>query len=257
MALLNKILTAACLVAATTSAVADTISLRADSWYPYNATPGANKAGYMIDIATQAWKEAGHKIDYQLMDWDASLANTQSGEIDCVVGVLKSEAPNLIFPKQNMGLSDIAFFAKSFKYNWKFNGVSSFKNMSIGVVEDYNYSDDIDVYVAKNSKTDMVHVAKGEHPLSDLINLLEQGKIDLVLENPAVFKGQARKMKSRLKFEKMDSLGDAESIYIACSAKNKHSKDYVRLIDKKLKSLRKTNQLKPLLRRYGLRDWQK
>ncbi|NRB40435.1 MAG: transporter substrate-binding domain-containing protein [Pseudomonadales bacterium] len=236
--------------------MADTISLRADSWYPFNADPHSKKPGYMIEIARMAWQEAGHKVDYQLMDWDQSLSQVQSGEVNCIVGVLKSEAPDLIFPKLELGSSDIAFFAKSFTYDWKFNGVDSFKNMSIGVVEDYNYSQEIDQYIKENAESNKVLVANGEQPLRDLINSLEAGKIDLVLENPSVFKAQARKMKSSLKYEKLAMLGEAERLYIACSGKNKkQSHGYVNLIDKKISELRSQKKLKRLLYRYGLKDW--
>ncbi|NRB36996.1 MAG: transporter substrate-binding domain-containing protein [Pseudomonadales bacterium] len=214
-----KTLFSGCILVLSCQTMADTISLRADSWYPFNASPESKKPGYMIEIASMAWQEAGHKVDYQLMDWDKSLAQVNSGETDCIVGVLKSEAPDLIFPKLDMGSSDIAFFAKFLKYNWKFNGVQSFESMRIGVVEDYSYSTEIDQYVRKHADTNKVVIAKGEQPLSDLIHLLEAEKIDLVLENPAVFKAQARKMQSSLRYERLDMLGDAESLYIACSGK--------------------------------------
>lgn len=256
MSILKKTVVFTLLASSAALSCAETITMRADSWYPFNGEPGAKKLGYMIEVAQKAFEGAGHKLDYQLMDWDESVVQVQQGKIACIPGILKSEAPDLIYPELRLGSSDIGFFAKSFKLDWKYDGVDSFKGLTIGVVEDYSYDTNIDAYIKQFSNSKQVFVASGEEPLATLITKLEQGEIDLVLENASVFIAQSRKMKGRLKFEQVDALGDAEDLFIACSANNDKSKLYVKLLDKTLAEMRSSGELKKLLKKYGLKDWE-
>jgi polar amino acid transport system substrate-binding protein len=55
-------------------AKADTISIRADLWCPFNCDPSGAKPGYMIEIAKAVFEPLGHKIDYQTLNWARAIA---------------------------------------------------------------------------------------------------------------------------------------------------------------------------------------
>ena len=65
---------------------ADTWSIRADSWCPYNCEPSDNHSGYMIEIIELAAKSAGHKVDYKIVPWSRALVDVRLGQINGVVG---------------------------------------------------------------------------------------------------------------------------------------------------------------------------
>jgi len=88
------------------SAVSDVISIRADEWFPFNGTPGSETPGYMIEIADRIFTEAGHTLDYQLMNWKRSISEVEKGNYDCIVGAIKKNAPNFVFPTESMGIKD-------------------------------------------------------------------------------------------------------------------------------------------------------
>lgn len=236
---------------------ADTITLRADVWHPFNGEPDASRPGYMIEIAKQAFESAGHKLDYQLMDWDETLEHVAAGKIDCAVGIGKEEAPDFIYPDTPLGVDDTGFYTLIDNKDWNYRGAESLRKVRIGVVEDYSYDGgSIDQYIQTAGKTDKIFVAGGDNPLEDLINKLIKKDIDVVLESPAVFRYKAKKMGFHIMFEEKHRLNDPTPIYIACSPKNKNSKQYTKLLSKTVTELRKNGGLKKILSRYGVKDWQ-
>lgn len=68
------------LLVAASSARADTISIRADEWLPYNGATSRNPAGYMIEMADAIAKANGHTIDYRTMPWKDALEATRKGD---------------------------------------------------------------------------------------------------------------------------------------------------------------------------------
>lgn len=61
---------------------ADTIHLRADVWCPYNCEQGSTLPGYIIEAASLIFEKAGHKIDYQTLNWSRTIREVHQGVID-------------------------------------------------------------------------------------------------------------------------------------------------------------------------------
>jgi polar amino acid transport system substrate-binding protein len=59
------------------SVQAQTISIRADYWYPMNGDPNSDKPGYMIDLAKAIFEPQGIAVDYQLMPWSRAIQETR------------------------------------------------------------------------------------------------------------------------------------------------------------------------------------
>lgn len=238
-------------------ASADSISLRGDEWYPFNGTPGDGKPGYMVELAQLAWGKAGHRVDYQLLDWDESVSQAQEGRVDCVVGAFRNDAPGLLFPKEAQGVDYVGFFAVVDRFDWSYTGTPSLAGKKIGVISGYGYGDEIDAYLKTPQAKKHVHVASGDKPLDDLTSMLMGGKIDLLLESPSVFKAKVKNLGLRVVFEELDRVSDPEGVYIACSPKNSASKRYLELLEAEVTRLRQSGELRTLMAKYGLRDWKK
>ncbi len=235
--------------------LADTITVRADPWYPYNGDPKSKHPGYMIEIAQLAWAEAGHKLDYQILDWDETLKRVKAGKIDCAVGVGKEEAPGLVYPKQTMGVMNTGFFRLTDSASWKYSGVASLKGKRIGIIDGYTYDEaEIDAYL--ETKPADLHIAGGDTPLEDLANKMANGELDVIIESITVFKATTRKMGINFLFKGAGKIDSVSAVYVACSDKNKSSQQYADLIDKKLSQLRANGGLQKMLDEYGLEDWQ-
>lgn len=237
---------------ACTATHADTVTIRADHWYPMNGTPGAANPGFMIEIAQQALAKGGHTVDYALMPWERALYSAQKGQIDCVVGAYKSDAPDLLFPENSQGIDTVAAYVKKGSA-WRYSTLDALKSIKLGAISGYGYGDTIDAYIEKNPQS--VQLTVGDTALDQNIKKLAAGRIDALIESPAVFDTKLKELKLEGHFEQAGTLSDVENLYIACSPVKESSKTYVKLISEGTEALRQSGELAKILEKYGLKDW--
>lgn len=235
-----------------TSALADTVTIRADHWYPMNGTPGAANPGFMIEIAQQTLAKGGHTVDYALMPWERAVYSAQKGQIDCVVGAYKSDAPDLLFPENSQGVDTVAAYVKKGS-PWRYTTLEALKSIKLGAISGYGYGDDIDAYIEKNPQ--VVQLTVGETALDQNIKKLAAGRIDVLLESPAVFDAKLKELKLEGQFDQAGTLSDVENLYVACTPLKESSKTYVKLISDGTEALRQSGELARILEKYGLKDW--
>jgi polar amino acid transport system substrate-binding protein len=234
------------------------VSLRADYWYPYNGEPNSIKPGYMIEIAAKAFSEAGLGMDYRLMPWQQAIKSANAGNIDCLVGPTKEEAPELIFPKNSLGIAQTGFYSRFGELSgWRYQGVESFKGLRIGVTASVIYIEDDEVIAYLADADNDIYIASSDKPLIELMGALAKGDLDMVIETSSVFKAVSRQQGVFLLFTEVDKHPYENHIYIACSKNVKNAQQYVDMLDRTLIKMRSDGSLENLLRNYGIRDWQK
>jgi polar amino acid transport system substrate-binding protein len=237
---------------------ADTITIVADEWCPYNCVPGTSKPGYLIEIAETIFKKAGHRVDYKTMNWSRSIETTRKGKYTAIASAAKGDAPDFIFPEKEQGFSKYAFFVK--KGNpWKYSGVDSLKKVKLGLIQDYDYGEEVNGYLEKNKDTSLAQYATGDDALERNINKAKLGRIDVILEDEAVFLLKASEMgKTELFINAGYDTGPVEEnvIFVAFSPSNPKSKEYAKILSDGMDELRKSGTLKTILSKYGLKDWQ-
>jgi polar amino acid transport system substrate-binding protein len=239
------------------SAGAGTITVRADNWPPFNGNPKETKAGYMIEVLREIYAPLGDKIDYQLLSWDDSLASVRKGQFNAVVGASRDDAADFIFPQESFGVSANTFFVPG-KSNWVFNGMASLGKIKLGVIEDYAYSDEIDNYIKANKKSGKVVISRGEEALALLINKLQSGRVDAVVEDASVMMFALMKLGMPPgQIKSAGSAQDNQDLYIAFAPGNPASKGYAQQFDEGIRKLRATGKLQQILTRYNLSDWKK
>ena len=217
--------------------------------------------GHIIEISKIIFKRAGHKLIYETAPWSRSLRLVQEGNITAIVGVTKNEAPGLVFPEQEFGISVIQFFKRK-GFVWKFAGTASLKKVRVGIMADYEYGTELDAYFEKNANTTNVQIIRAKEPLVINIRKLLRERIDVIPEDKSVFMETARSMGVLGKIENagIDPIRSKEEfeesrLYIAFSPKNPRSKSYAKLITDGLKEMRSSGELNRILAKYGLMDW--
>jgi polar amino acid transport system substrate-binding protein len=243
------------------TAFADTILLKSDIWCPYNCDPDAPLPGYAIEMAEKIFKKAGHTLKYETAPWSRSLKLVRDGRITAVVGVTRNEAPELIFPKEEFGISVIHFFKRK-GYPWKFTGIESLKEVVVGIMAEYEYGAELDAYFERNANTGKVESIRAEAPLILNIRKLLRGRIDVIPEDKSVFLQTARSLGV---LEETEDAGvdpimsreglDESKLYMAFSPKNPKSKEYAKLIATGIREMRMSGELNLILAKYGLTDW--
>jgi polar amino acid transport system substrate-binding protein len=231
---------------------ADTISLRADEWYPFNGQPGGERPGFMIEIAREVLGKAGHSIDYALMPWERALDSVRKGEHDCVVGASPGDAPDFVFPEEPMGMDASVFFVK--KGNpWRYSGVESLPSIRLGVIAGYAYGDVLDAYIERGGAA--VQPVSGAAALEQNLRKLQAGRLDAVVESAAVLAGKAHELGLDGAFEPAGSPDEPEPVYVACSPAKPAAREYARLLTEGMRALRASGALATILSRYGVADW--
>ena len=238
---------------------AEVISIRADQWCPYNCKPGADKPGYMIEIAQVVFKKAGHTVDYQELNWSRAILETREGKHAAIVGAAKGDAPDFMFPDEPLGVMQNVFWAKK-GTTWRFQGVESLQQVRLGVIQDYDYGEIINAYVEEHQKNTLqVQIVSGTDGLEINIRKLERGRINVTLEDQNVFAMKASELGKLELFENIGPGGEQSVeenfVYLAFSPANPKSKEYAQILSEGIKAIRASGDLQRILARYGLKDW--
>jgi len=242
-------------VSTATTATAEPLTIRADLWPPYNDEPESIKPGYMINVLWEIFKPQGYSIDYQTLSWTDSLEAARKGRCNAVIGATKEDAPDFIFPRESFGISDTAFFVKGGSA-WKFAGTSSLEKIRLGIIESYSYNEELDPFIKANKGTKRIVEAKGDDPIAALLGMLQNGQIDVIVEDTNVMMASLIAKKVPLgSIVPAGSCKEKSTLYVAFSPKNPKSKELAVKFDAGIKALRSSGRLHAILNLYGLDDW--
>lgn len=254
------IVSAAAMVAAASplslAAHADTVTLAADEWCPYNCEPGSQRPGYMVEIARIALAKAGHTLTYAVMPWSRALAESQAGRIDGVLGASRDEYESGVYPKASLGNNKVVLAmlpekAKSFSYT----GVESLKTLRIGGVQNYSYDGGaIDDYLASDAAKGKVEMISGSELQSQNLRKLLAGRVDAVIDDENVLRLALADLKPVPEVAFVPLLEDGD-VSIGFSAAKPDAESHAKLIDETLVELRASGELGKILAKYGLADW--
>ncbi len=250
-----KLCISAFLLLGSLSVFADTITIKADQWCPYNCDPKSDKPGYIIEAAKIIFEKAGHKLDYQTMAWPRALQDAKDGNITGVVGANAEEVKEgFVLPKVPQGLNAFSFFVKKGS-SWKYTGPDSLKQLKyLGVIADYSYNDEINAFIKANKP--LIDLAAGETPLDQCMKKLDAGRITAVVEDRNVFNLAAANSSFKDSFEDAGTSAEKIKLYMAFSSKNPKAKEYASILEKGWTDMRKSGELKKILDKYNAKDWE-
>ncbi len=242
-------------------AQAETLTLKADTWCPFNCNPKSAQAGYMIDIVREVFKKKGIRIDYQIKNWDESKKEALDGKIKGVVGASKGDG-DFYFPNHPLGKYQNYLFYRPMKnaspnsVNFRFETLEDLEGKRIGIAKDYAYGTEADRLIAK--KPELFVKISGDEPLITLIQMLEEGKIHALYECPQVFMYKIKMLnKNYADFRRGMSFDkNSDDLYVAFSKKDPNAKKYASILDQGLEELRNSGKLKRILDNYALTDWE-
>ena len=233
---------------------ADKITLVADPWLPYVGIEKSSKQGYMVEVAIEAFKEAGHTVRYINRPWARAISGTRSNKFTGLISTYKTDAPDFIFPKETMGKSTSAFFVLEGS-KWTFTNIESLKNKVLGVVKGYSYGKILDNYVTENANNrGLVEFSYGEQGLESLLKKLKAKRIDCFASNIAVLNKFLQNNKNYSYVKEAGTISTSD-VYLAFSPKHPKALEYAKALDIGIKKMRKDGRLKQILTRYGLKDW--
>lgn len=240
-------------VTLTPATLADTITIRADSWCPMNCEPGSAEPGYMIEFAREIAEMNGHSVDYQTLPWRRALEMVRGGEFDCVVGAYIEDAPDFRFPDSHWGLDQTAVYTSA-DSDFTYEGLESFKGKKVGVIGGYAYSEAFDAFAQENPS--IVQGINVDKALENNIKKVLAGRVTATVESPAVMGHTLKAMGLQGQIKRVGYLSEGSEMYIACSPNKPQTADYVAMFSEGTRQLRESGRLQEILEKYGLEDWQ-
>lgn len=243
--LLSGIVCCLCVCLATVHA--DTITVVADEWCPYNCDPASDEPGFMIEIAKEVFRQAGHTLAYSIMDWDAAIEAARKGEYNAIVGAYKGDAPDFVFPDESLGTCETGLFVKQGD-PWRFTGTNSLAGKKLGIIEGYSY-DSMDEYLAAHKDQTVSFKT-----LEDMLAALSAGTVDVALEDPNVLSLFTMRNFLDNAFVSAGSFGEGPApVYIAFSPANPKSADYAKILTDGIRAMRASGALADVMKKYGLK----
>jgi polar amino acid transport system substrate-binding protein len=231
------------------------ITIVADDWCPYNCAPDSEYPGYAIEAATEIFKKAGYQLKYEYVPWPRAIQGVLDGTYAGAVGAAKGDIPDAIFPEEELGYYGNYLFIRKGD-PWRYTGLDSFKNIHLGVIEDYYYSDEINTYLEANKNSSQVDIIYGDDAAQRNIEKLLKNRIDVYLEDRnVVFYAIGQAGLDKEKVEIAGEIGDPVALYIAFSPLNPEAGKWAEILSKGIKALRANGRLAEILQRYGLQDW--
>lgn len=245
------------LLGVTAGAAADDIRIRADPWLPYSGGSEMDPPGYMLEMAMAIAKANGHTVQYRTMPWANALDVVRAGSADCVVGAYLSDAEGFEFPKSGWGPSGNEFWGLS-DNKWRYTGLDSLATVRVGVVEEYSYGEEFDVYIkahAKDSARLEIVPAVGRSIVRLIARLIGK-RIDTFIEDRSVLAYAVEQAKmDPARIISMGKVSEPESVYIACTPADPRGRAYADMFDKGTAQLRASGKLAEILAHYNLKDW--
>lgn len=234
--------------------VAEKITLATDVWMPFTGDAGSEMTGFMTEVAREIFVGAGYEFEYLNEPWPRAISDAEAGKVNGIIGCVASEVPNFVFPRNELGVIQNAFYVLK-DSKWTYSGVKSLETISLGVIVDYSYGEDVDQYVEKNKAAKGVQLAAGDDALETNIKKLLGKRIDATVESTAVFSYTMQQMGVASQIKEAGRIQATDKLYIAFSPALANSKKYAQVLSDGIDALRKSGRLREILKKYSLADW--
>lgn len=228
-----------------------TITIAADPWCPHNCRAGAQREGYMIDIAREAFALARLEVEYDNVSWARALELADDGYIDAVVGAFTRPEDGFVYPDEAIGYARTALYT-SLDSDWTYDGVESLTDHTLVTINGYSYAPSLDAYIEQHrDDPQRVWILSGPSPLDRAIELLEQDRSDVLPEDLHVMRWTLEHLDKKGTLRKVVQFKPVP-VYVAFSETNPQSAELATLFSEGVRKLRRSGRLDEILARYGV-----
>lgn len=233
---------------------ADTkISLAVTERCPYICAENAVNQGVLIDIVKSIFNKTDVQVEIQYFPMKRAMHMLNNNGVEGVIGILQRNAPRLVYPEKSIGQVQYLMY-KSEKSDWLYTGLNSLKSQILGVEVGKSYGI-VDSYIQRHAKDKhLIYQHYGESSTANLIKLLENGYIDILLEDKNILDFHTKNMTNG-KLKQGGTI-PSDHLYIGFSPSNNQAQEFADLVTSGLIDMRKTGELAKILATYGLSDWE-
>ena len=238
--------------------IAERLIVAAIDYCPYQCVPEKEdgKVGYVTEILRVIYERAGYDITFQRTPYKRGVQGVERGEYDLMPNVNSGHSKKIIFSKHRNGVLQQNFYVKKGE-KWKYCGIESLRDITVGSVIGYDYSSfspEYESYLQKHQNSQAVQYVGGAYgPMTNLKKILK-GRITTFNEDKYLFEYLTGKCGLKDEFELAGTLGKNMQ-YVGFAPNNPRSEHLAEIFDEGITELRKSGELKRILAKYNLEDW--
>jgi polar amino acid transport system substrate-binding protein len=232
------------------------VQLVVNEWCPQHCSQGELR-GYVIEIVEQALQEESIPFEISYQPWLRALRDVEKGRKD---GVLTPTVPGFsqfIYHEEALGFQEYCFYAPR-SSPWTFRTNSDLLGQRVAFLDESGLGA-LETYMTENAgRIAVTRFASGDHNYVDRIfQFLMTGRTDLVIITSDVYEFSLKHGVIPDEFRNAGCLGKEKMAVGLSKADEKRSLLIWKALDRGIRKLRQKGQLKEILRKYGLTDWQK
>lgn len=219
------------------------LKIALDHWPPYI---DKNRPGYGMaaELVTTALGRAGYHTDITLENWSGALEGTRIGVYDIIIAGWHTAKREELFEFSKPYLYNEIKFIKRRDRSFTYGSLSDLRGLFIGVVDDYAYSPEFD-------SNNLLIKLPANHLIQNL-TLLQQGQIDLTLDDKWVIRHQIAKYlpDSVGQFEFLEKPLDVRGLHLLVSRNNPAHKQIIADFDKTIIEMKSDGSFDEIVTRY-------
>lgn len=235
----------------TSSAEREVIVVGGDEWCPYNCGVDDDLPGFCVEITREVFKARGIGVTYVVLPWEDAVRDARAGKVNAIIGAIKEDAPDFIFPEREIAHSRNILIVRS-GASWKFAGLESLNGKKIGVVEGYAYGTGFDEYFKEHPG--IAVPVTGEEPKEILLKKLLSKEIDAFIEDPNVLLNFLRVQGTLDLIDVAGGPAESDPVYIAFSPAVAKSAVHAKILSDGIAALRASGRYAEILKKYGLKE---
>lgn len=214
-----------------------------DHWPPY-IDRSHPEYGMATELVITALNRAGYKSSVTLENWTGALEGTRLGVYDVIIAGWHTPKREELFEFSKPYLYNEIKFIKLKDKSFTYDTFTDLQGLFIGVVENYAYSPDFD-------NSNLLIKIPSNHLIQNL-SLLQQGKIDLTLDDKRVILHQIAKYlpSSSNQFEFLDKPLAVRGLHLLVSRNNPAHKEIIAGFDKAIVQMKSDGSFDEIIRKY-------
>ncbi|WP_428641385.1 substrate-binding periplasmic protein [Roseibium sp.] len=230
-----------------------TIRIAAIDWCP-QICPQQDDEGYIIDIVREIFEAGPYRLEIEIYPWSRAIQYVRAGKAHALLSPAKAEAPDLVFPEQEVGRQRMCFFVLKDSH-WKFDGTASLEGHLTGVASDTSV-EELNQFI--NDRGDLFfRQPYSDEYIEDSVNMLYAGRINSFLFTYNTTLHAMRAMGVEEDIRSAGCVSDAK-IYMAFSplpGLAPEVREMTAFFDKAMTKFKAAGRCAEIMDRYGLADW--
>lgn len=223
-------------------------------WCPQLCGTG-DKEGYVMDTVKAIFKDSPYQVDVQTFPWSRAIKSVEKGQAQALLAPAKQEAPNLMFPTQEVGIQRMCFFTKSHS-DWEYTGPESLAGLKVGLAQDTSI-EELNSFIADNpDQFDFIPYSDSYLDIS--FKKTKFDRIDTFIWTYNSTQYALNEQNLAADFKEVGCVSTAK-IYMAFTpdaGQTSDVKEMMDYFDQGMKSLKASGEIKNIMAKYGLSDWQ-